>query len=289
MTSTQRRMPDYIGIGTQRCGSSWIHGVLGSHPEIGKPANGLHYFSKNAHLGKDWYQDCLAPFSEKPVLLEYSVSYLYPEYCATTAETIKKEAPEAKIFLCVRDPAKRAFSDYLRSIRTGDLPADMSFIDAVRAFPELLERGRYARLLAPYLDAVPADRIKIFIFEDIEENPFLFAENLAAYFNLKPIFSPEKISRKEPKGRTIRSAMLNRLIWLVKNSVDNVFLATGLSDAWSAWKDKHVYRYERLLDLTHREAANELDYMRELTTVLLPDIELIEKLTGRTLSNWRIP
>ena len=41
--------PVFIGVGFQRCGTSWLNKVLFEHPDICKPESGLHFFNKNYH------------------------------------------------------------------------------------------------------------------------------------------------------------------------------------------------------------------------------------------------
>ena len=65
------RLPDVIGIGTRRCGSSWLHDVLNRHPQVGKPPNGLHFFSTNFERGVSWYAEQLEPFADRLVLMEF--------------------------------------------------------------------------------------------------------------------------------------------------------------------------------------------------------------------------
>lgn len=280
------RLPDIIGIGTRRCGSSWLHAVLNSHPEIGKPPSGLHYFSQHVDSDPDWYARQLAPHADRRLLLEFSVSYLYPEYCVAAAEKIRRETPNARLFLCVRNPVARAYSDYLRSIRMNEVPASMDFSSAVAAYPILLERSSYARLLAPYLEAFPRDRIKVLLYEDLDLNPDAFANDLATFLGVPPDFDPQAVQRAEPKGKTVRSEWLNRAIRSVKGSVDSMVGRMGMADGWSNWKGRYVHWYEQALDLTHRKQDMDQAYALHLASEFSDDIALIETLTGRDLRNW---
>ena len=110
------RLPEVIGIGVRRCASSWLHRCLNQHPSIGKPENGLHFFSQHFGLGLEWYLEELAPYTNRDLLVEFSVSYTYPEYYNFASELMARIAPHAKLFIAVRNPIERAFSDYLRSM-----------------------------------------------------------------------------------------------------------------------------------------------------------------------------
>jgi LPS sulfotransferase NodH len=281
-----RRLPDVVGIGSRRCGSSWLHAVLNSHPEIGKPPNGLHFFSQHAERGLDWYAGQMAPYADRKVLLEFSVSYLYPEYCGVAAERMRKAMPEARLFLCVRNPVERAYSDYLRSIRMGEIDATVSFEQAIETQPVYLDRGRYATLLQPYLEAFSRERIKVLLYEDLEEDPVAFAADLASFLDVPPSFQSTALHRAEPKGKTVRSQWLNNAIRGVKDTVDGLAARLGQADRWSNWKGRHVGIYEKALDLTHREQELASRTSKQLAREFHADVACIEALTGKDLKGW---
>lgn len=281
-----RRLPDVVGIGSRRCGSSWLHAVLNSHPEIGKPPNGLHFFSQHAERGLDWYTSQMAPYADRKLLLEFSVSYLYPEYCELAAERMRKAIPEARLFLCVRNPVERAYSDYLRSIRMGEIDASVSFEQVIEAQPVYLDRSRYASLLQPYLVAFPRERIKVLLYEDLKVEPVAFAAELADFLGLRPSFQFSALHRAEPKGKTVRSPLLSNAIRGVKGSVDGLAARLGQADRWSNWKGRYVGIYEKALDLTHRKQELVARTSRQLAREFHADVACIEALTGRNLKGW---
>ena len=50
-------LPSFIGIGAQRCGTTWLYESLAAHPEVyvSRPKE-LYFFTKNYMRGLDWYQ-----------------------------------------------------------------------------------------------------------------------------------------------------------------------------------------------------------------------------------------
>jgi hypothetical protein len=281
------RMPDVIGIGTRRCGSSWVHQALNTHDEIGKPPNGLHFFSDNFGKGREWYAGELAPFAERPVLLEFSVSYLYPEHYLDVAERIAALAPDARLFVCVRDPVSRAFSDYLRSIRNAEYPADMSFEAAIERDPVLVERGRFGRLLRPFFDGWGPDRLKVLFYDDLESDRRAYISELTDYVGASRPVPDKAFERNEPKGKTVRFETLNQAVRGAKHLADGLADRLGLADGWGNWKARHMVTYERMLELNHKQAAIEARTERRLRSELSSDIAELEAMTGRDLSAWR--
>lgn len=49
--------PTVIGIGVPRGGSTWLHNLLESHPDVAMPRQRkeIHYFDHNYDRGLEWY------------------------------------------------------------------------------------------------------------------------------------------------------------------------------------------------------------------------------------------
>lgn len=280
-------LPQFIGIGTRRCGSSWLHHVLNGHPGIGKPQNGLHFFSQHYEQGADWYSQQFATFGDRETLVELSVSYLYPEYHEAVVERMARTLGRPNLFVCLRDPVERTFSDYLRSIRMQELPADMSFEEAMEQHPVFLDRSRYGQLLRPFYDRFGAGQIKTFFFQDLEADKRAFADDLVKYLGLSEPIPAQALQREEPKGKSLRSPLMSTLVRRVKAMADGTASALGAADVWSNWKGRHMESYERLLELNHQAAALNSATAARLRQELAADIKELEAMTGRDLRSWR--
>ena len=125
---------DAIGIGFRRCASSFIHKCLNHHPNVIKPERGIHYFSENYDKGFEWFVNQIPkkPYLDNAIIIESSVSYSYPNFSDISAKRIFEIFPNVKLFVGVRDPVERAFSDYLRSIRNLEIP-NISFEQAIES------------------------------------------------------------------------------------------------------------------------------------------------------------
>jgi sulfotransferase family protein len=280
------RLPDVIGIGARRCGSSWLHGVLDQHPRVGKPANGLHFFSMNYDRGVRWYAEQLGPFADRPVLLEFSVSYLYPEHARMAAERMADIVPSAKLFVCLRDPVARAWSDYLRSVRMGEFSAKTTFDEAIERHPELVERGRYGALLRPYYERFGDRRIKVLLYDDLESNQKAYVSGLLDFVGLDAAVDPAWFTREEPRGKTVRSEFVNSAVRRLKTTADRTAEALGVVDAWSNLKARHMTTYERLLELNHRKVELQPESESRLRRHLADDMHAFAAMTGCNVEHW---
>ena len=162
------RLPEFLIIGGQRCGTTSLYRYLADHPSV-RPAIGkeLQYFSLHHDRGERWYRGHFPRRPDAVRSFEASPYYLFdPAVPARVAATL----PAARFVALVRDPVERAWSHYLHSRRYGIEP--LSFADALDAEPERLAsggrreysyqaRGFYAEQLERWYAAIDPARILV--------------------------------------------------------------------------------------------------------------------------------
>ncbi len=282
------KFPDYIGIGTRRCASSWLHEALYSHPEIGKPRRGLHFFSENRDKKLEWYLNELKPYTDKKVLIEYSVTYMYPEYCDLVAKTIYDINPDTNIFVVLRNPVLRAYSDYLRSIRMGEINKNITFKDAIKQNNLLIKRSRYKNLLQSYYDYFGDNKIKIFIYEDIVKNNSSFLSEVFEYLGVNNTKN-DGMLRFEKEGKSIKHNSIYKTIKYTNKTITSIFDIIGFTLLWSRFKRKFLKYYLSLIEITLRSHKIKQTDFDELVLIFENDIKFIESKINRKLSFWRSP
>ena len=140
-------LPNFLYIGTSKAGSTWLYSVLDHHPDIYMaPGKSLYFFCHHYGRGWNWYQSHFELASGERIRGEVSHSYLYsPE----AVERIAHLESDVRLMVCLREPVDRAFSDYLDGVKNGQIQG--SFAEGLEQVDGLLERGRYAKYLAPYV------------------------------------------------------------------------------------------------------------------------------------------
>jgi hypothetical protein len=283
----EMRLPDVIGIGCRRTASSSLHYALNQHPDIGKPVRGLHFFSERFSSGIKWYQEQLAPYNKKQILLEYSVSYSYPEFYKEAAKRIHKVVPDAKLFISVRNPVERVLSDYLRSLRRCEIESTMSFENVLEKYPVFLERGLYYRIISRYMDFFPRENLKILFFENLVEDPSKYLRKILDFIGVNHCSEINFKKQTLSGANRPRWKFFNKSVFTVKNSTDKLADFMKVNKAWNRLKEKHMLRYKRLLALNAKPMEIEPRTREQVRNYYAADIHAMEKLTGRTLSNWR--
>ena len=112
-------IPNFIGIGGQKCASTWLSECLRSHPDIfmSSPKE-LKYFSSNNDKDFDWYIKFFSKASKFKYRGEFSSNYIYH---AESAEKIKHKLGDVKVIAVVRDPVERSLSHIKHLVRDGKI------------------------------------------------------------------------------------------------------------------------------------------------------------------------
>jgi hypothetical protein len=177
-------MPDHFIIaGAQRCGTTYLARLLDEHPhiEMAKPFRPEpKYFldDDSVALGLDHYEATFFKNRAATVLGEKGTSYLE---APRAAERIRTVLPSATVFVVLRDPLRRAMSNYRFSAHHGleDLAVDEALRrsvsgerpwnrDRTSVSPfAYLPRGRYIDYLAPFAAALGARRLRVIFYEEL--------------------------------------------------------------------------------------------------------------------------
>jgi len=145
--ASDRVLPDFLIIGAQKSGTTFLMSALSQSPCILPPAlKEVHYFDTNFRKGERWYRGLLPSRREMSdsetstgvpaVTGEASPFYMYYPHAATRAHAL---APDLKIIAVLRDPTDRAISHYYHSRAWGfeTLPIEDAFAaEADRLAPE---------------------------------------------------------------------------------------------------------------------------------------------------------
>jgi hypothetical protein len=148
-TAPMRTLPDFIIIGSQKGGTTFLNRLLAQHPRI-RPAflKEVHYFDLNFDKGINWYRSNFpmrTSRNEGYVTGEASPYYMFYPHAARRASVV---VPKAKLIVLLRNPIDRAYSHYQhQALRVkGEGQETLSFEQAVDAEERRL-RGELERML----------------------------------------------------------------------------------------------------------------------------------------------
>jgi hypothetical protein len=270
MTAT----PNFIYIGPDKAGSSWLHEVLITHPQIYlTPAKDLYFFDRYFDKGSDWY---LSHFEdahpEQRVIGEVCQDYLSePEAPSRIRDVLGRDI---RFMVTLRDPVERAFSSYLYMLKHGETPG--SFADALVGRPELIEHGSYGAGLARFLDIFPRDQLHVALFDDLVADPQAFIDDVLRFLAVGPMtLSDDSLAARLPASRA-RSVGMARA---VRKAAEWARLANGAEFVGRVKRSRYLQAalYKPYGDDKPRLSREDAQRVRDL---LADDVALLEGLIG---------
>lgn len=215
-------LPNFLLLGAPKSGTTALYQYLHNHPQIFMSAvKEPHFFAFEnqdtnfngprdergsltqlsvTHLSD--YEALFATAAEVPRRGEASTMYLY---WPGTAQRIAHYVPEAKLVAILRNPVDRAFSHYLHLRRSGrEWLTD--FVAALDAEPERIAQGwspawhygqvgQYAAQIEQYWQIFPREQLKIFLYEEWNEKPAQFWQELLQFLEIDATIPLEQKAR----------------------------------------------------------------------------------------------
>ncbi|PIK61713.1 putative heparan sulfate glucosamine 3-O-sulfotransferase 1-like [Apostichopus japonicus] len=107
----EQRLPQVINIGAKKSGTTALGWFLTMHPQISHSfGNEVHFFDKTYHKGLGYYKSRMNFAKTNNLVFEKTPRYLVTD---SAPEHAQKDLPsDVKFIICIRDPLKRALSDF---------------------------------------------------------------------------------------------------------------------------------------------------------------------------------
>jgi hypothetical protein len=285
--------PDFIGVGAQKAGTSWVYACLYEHPEICAPYKEIHFFSreKNWSKGKEWYEHYFRNCDESSVKGEFSTvkgefstSYLYD---AHSAERIKNMYPETKILVSLRNPVERAYSQYRNAIKMVEIEKDTSFEQFLEREESVVGQGMYFEQVKRFIDVFGKKNVLVLIHEDAKCDPKKYIQSIYSFLGVDDAFVPTMLERKVNVARTPRSPHIDRIMM----KVSGVLRRSGLEKV--VWFVKKSGIADLVRKLNTDTQTDTLQKTRSgdgiLEGVFTDDVDKLCALIGRDLhKDWKI-
>lgn len=238
------RWPDFLVIGAQKAGTTWLWKQLRTHPQVRiPPKKEIHFFdreilSKSLH----WYQQQVAdPNGTAVVRGEKTPCYAHLK--ARSIRLIRELMPNVKVVLLLREPAERAWSQARMEISQFN-KRELTVRDTMRCiFNTGLLRNRrrtdYRRIVENWLSVFPEDQVFIGFYDQIELQPTALLQRICSFLGVEDHSTtagstPSDRVWKSPSMSMPRSVRwyLNRRYRRTTEWIGKRFTATP--DSWSS-------------------------------------------------------
>lgn len=205
---------NFIGVGHERSGSTWISQCLREHPKVNfSEPKETTFFEKLYHKGIDYYGKFYPPYEEGKICGEFTPSYCYhPE----VAERIRTHYPDVKIIISLRNPVDRIFSRYKKHFYNGI--ETHSFSEILKRQGEVKDKylgiGWYSDHVQTYYSLFGKENVLVLIYEDALKNPQKFIQDIYEFLGISPSFVPPSLLRNvNYRGKErVRSRLLRRIM-----------------------------------------------------------------------------
>ena len=209
-------LPNFLIIGSQKCGTTSLHDLLEEHPQANMTKiKELRFFDQISRFskGKEFYSSFFKrPKSDHIVTGEASPGYICnPGAAKRIYDTL---GPELKLVIILRDPIKRAFSQYWDNRRKlNEAQTEQQIIS------EYLEpiynpnrkgyfsRGVYLQYIKEYLEFFENDNLHIVILEELIKNQQKGLHDLYKFLEIDPSKGMQKLPSASNQSMIYRNPL----------------------------------------------------------------------------------
>lgn len=166
-------MLEFLGIGAQKAGTSWLTANLRRHSRLFLPAvKELHFWDRHRDRGLDWYR---AQFADLPKgVLGGEVTPAYAILDPAVIAEVKREFPDIRLIYLMRNPMERAWSAALMGLGRAEMEvgeaSERWFIDHFESKGSR-RRGDYETCLRNWFQAYGRERVLVMLFDHIMQDP----------------------------------------------------------------------------------------------------------------------
>jgi hypothetical protein len=301
------RLPTFLLIGAAKSGTTSLYKYLKQHPQIFmsglKEPNYLAFGDRDIAFGnpkdnkflnrvavKDLpsYARLFADATDERAIGEASGSSLY---MPGAHRRIRQLLPAVKLIAVLRDPVERAYSQFLYFRGLGAEPV-RRFERAVSLEARRIEQrwapywfytanGFYHRQLKPFVDTFGADRIRVYLYEDLVTRPRDILADMFRFLDVDDRFRVDLTVR-----HNVSQIPLNRIPDALK----------AMMPWWHAIEPSAPPRVRNAIkafgrDLlrrnTGRGAPIRPEFRKHLQAVFREDTARLQDLIGRDLTSWQ--
>ena len=186
----RQRLPNALIIGVKKGGTKALLVFLRVHPDIQACNKEVHFFDKNYQKGIQWYKRRMPRSYPNQITLEKSPRYFVDEH---VPKRVYEMSPSIKLLVILRDPVKRAISDYAhmktrkkKYLMTKDIEEILwnNKTNEFNSSAQFLRNGLYAVFLKRWLRYFPREQIHIVNGDEFIKRPGNEVMKVQKFLNL---------------------------------------------------------------------------------------------------------
>ncbi len=227
-------VPNFLGIGAQKSGTTWLYENLRRHPDVYFPGGEMHFWDMFYDKGIDWYKSNFPHLNK----VQGEITPAYAILPVDKIQEIYDLNPKMKLIYSLRNPIDRAWSAALMEMeRAGynyENAPDEWFIEEFHSEASL-SRGDYIACIKNWLSVFPEEQLLIMRFDDITRDPKSYLRKCSHHIGVDSVFFEtvefDKINKpvRVGLGHPIKMNLLDVLndIYAEKLIEIEYFISTG--------------------------------------------------------------
>jgi hypothetical protein len=287
-------LPTFVGLGSQRSASTWLHSVLKAHPQITMTSRKeVAYFGKQIQWHNlNWYTDLFRDPSGLPTrAIRGDISPWYSRLRRHSVESLRRMIPDLKAVLIIRNPIARSWSQAMVELSfRKDVPADQVPIGRILRHVVRRRTNRYndyQPVIELWDDVFGAGCVHVDIFDKVKTDPNGLLQGILKHvgadrdLRVADELLKEQVASTEKAIKGVKVEMPEFMRWLLATQWLeptrrlNAKL-DGMVDSWvkemeeiagkrvpGSWKLRR-FAYRQLLSLPERLAYEVYEAQREL-------------------------
>ncbi len=272
------RLPDFIGVGPGRTGTTWLHEVLKGRVNLPSGIKETDFFTTNYNKGIEWYAHHFRDADRIRPIGEINPYFGFPE----AAERIANHIPRCKIICSFRNPVERIYSAYKlwRHYTLTNDPLDKFLVKV----PQVIEVSRYATHLPDYRARFGDDHVLVLLNDDLRADQQAYLDRVCDFIGIERYRVPASAAEGElinsindlPRFPRVARRARKFMYWLEEKQAYATSNFLEQSGAWNA-----VFGGgPKFPPLDPAIEAHLHERMR-------PEIDALEQMIGRDLSAWK--
>ncbi|MCB0164754.1 MAG: glycoside hydrolase family 99-like domain-containing protein [Anaerolineae bacterium] len=205
-------LPNFLIIGAMKAGTTSLYAYLKQHPQVYmSPVKETRFFALeetgmpvlHTDVQKKVWESSITRLSDYETLFngvtnEIAIGEASPLYMAWSnkaAPRIKYYIPKTKLIAILRNPVDRAYSHFSHNVKIG-VETNSDFTEALQLDDIhqrwwYMKQGLYAQLLKPFRELFDSKQIKIFRYEDLQEDPIELLKEMFRFLEIDDNFLPD--------------------------------------------------------------------------------------------------
>lgn len=235
LSAADLTLPDFLGIGAQKAGTTWLSANLRCHPQLFLPEKKeLHYFNLYFYTRLSRYA---SRFTAGEGKIKGEVTPAYGILPPQKIRFIKQTMPAVKLILILRNPIDRAWSRAKMVLcGPGTKNIDLNDFSEREIFTALAHRssqarGEYLEIIDSWMRHFPPRQIHICFYEDLSQRPKEFLEGIFQFLGVRADVDWNKFPSRTVIGGGAKSEIPDRyrgfLEDLYRNRIEALYQRFG--------------------------------------------------------------